>query len=178
MINKVYKDYPEMPYINEARDIEDWIENPHKYPYSKVEKKQMVRLDEGLLPGDVVLLWRIGFNNFTNETHIPDYFEYRYGVNAYNSLQLLMDKGYVVEWGVIESMDLIGAAQLKSVLKKYNLKLSGKKDDLIQRIIHEISETELEKEIKTRKYLITEDGQKVLDKYTDEIIKKHGIKQM
>lgn len=178
MIDKVYNDYPEMPYISKDRDIQDWIENTHKYPYSKVEKKQMIRLEEGLLPGDVILLWRIGLNNFTNETHIPEYFEYRYGVDTNHSIQLLIDKGYVLIADIYDTLELISGTQLKGVLKKHGLKVSGKKDDLMTRVTQEINKEELEKEITTRKYLITEDGQKVLEKYQDEIIKKHGLKQM
>ena len=91
-LEEIYEGYAKIPYVSKDRDLEDWLENPEKYPYKKVEKSQMVSLPEGILPGDLILLWRIGFNNFTTESSIPNYFEYRYGVNAEDSLKLLIRK--------------------------------------------------------------------------------------
>ena len=85
-ISKVYKDYDHQPYISDHRNLLEWESTPEKYPYAKVERKQMVLLEEGLFPGDIVMLWRIGFNNFTNESTIPDYFEYRYGIHSDESI--------------------------------------------------------------------------------------------
>ena len=48
----------------------------------------MKRLEEGILPGHfLILLWRISFSTFTNESVFPKYFEYTYGVNAEQALQ-------------------------------------------------------------------------------------------
>ncbi|MFV0413838.1 MAG: hypothetical protein ACK5L3_11335 [Oscillospiraceae bacterium] len=91
----VYKAYPEQPYISPERDLAAWAANPNSFPYGIVEKKQMQRLPEGVLPGDIVMLWRVHFGNFTTDSSIPQYFEYRYGVNSAVCLQTLLALGYI-----------------------------------------------------------------------------------
>ena len=45
--------------------------------FSKVvPRKNMEETSEGLLPGDIILLWRIQFGTFTTETSFSKYFEY------------------------------------------------------------------------------------------------------
>lgn len=175
--SKVYEDYPEQPYIALDRDVNDWEKYPEKYPYSKVEKNQMIRLKEGVLPGDFIMLWRIGFDNFTNETVIPAYFEYRYGINDQTSKQLLMDLGYMYEGDVLETLPLITAPVLKRILKDKGLSTSGKKDDLVERVTQLVDKEELSQIITLRRYVITKSGRKLLNKYP-EIIQKHGPKSL
>lgn len=176
MKSKVYEDYPEQPYISENRDIKLWEERPELFPYSKVEKKQMVRNEDGLLPGDIVLLWRIGFNNFTNETHIPDYFEYRYGINTEESIELLLKKQLIEISSVVDSLDLISSPIIKRILKDNDLKVGGKKQELVDRLIESVSVENIEKEISTRRYRITETGKDILDTYYESVIIPHGPK--
>lgn len=174
--SKVYSDYPEQPFISENRNLEQWEQYPERFPYSKVEKKQMIRTKEGLLPGDIVLLWRIGFDNFTNETHIPDYFEYRYGVDSNQSLKDLIDKKYVYVESAQNTLDLISSPILKRILKENDLKVGGKKQELVDRLISNLSEQQLESSFETRRIKITKEGKKVLDSHQD-IITKHGPKE-
>ena len=174
--HKFYIDYPEQPYISKERDLKLWESNPEKFPYSKVERKQMIRLEEGILPGDLVLLWRINFDNFTNESVIPQYFEYRYGLDAYNSLDLLINLEMIREGSVIETLDLITSPVLKRFLKDKKISITGKKEEILNRVKDNFSEEELSKLITLRKYKITPYGIKVLNKYYDEVIIKHGPK--
>lgn len=175
IIHPVYKNYPEHPYISPMRDLKAWEETPEKFPYGIVEKKQMERLPEGLLPGDIVMLWRIHFNNFTNETIIPQYFEYRYGINSDQSLKDLMQKEYIVLSEVTEALFLLNVTALKRILKKHGLNDQGKKQELLDRIQANVSKTQLTQEITLRKYQMTPAGENVLNKY-DDIIQKHGPK--
>lgn len=171
----VYKEYAEQPYIAPTRDLEDWIEHPEKYPYSIIEKKKMVRFDEGILPGDLIMLWRIHFGNFTNETWIPEYFEYRYGVNSDESIELLLKLKMIEITKVNESLSLYNSTQLKGFLKSKELDQKGKKQDLVDRVYNSFTEKELEELSSTRAYRITEFGKKVLDAHQD-VIKQHGMK--
>ncbi len=171
----VYQNYPEQPYISPQRDLKAWAETPEKFPYGIVEKKQMERLPEGLLPGDVVMLWRIHFNNFTNETTIPQYFEYRYGVNSDQSIAVLIRLGYVQKLQAKDSVHLLSIPVLKRILKKYTVDTKGKKEELLLRIGENLTEDQLANDILLRKYQITPEGEKVLQKY-DDIIQKHGPK--
>ncbi len=177
LISKVYEGYPEQPFISEDRDLADWEQFPEKYPYAKVEIKQMKRLEEDLLPGDIIMLWRIGFDNFTNESVIPAYFEYRYGINHLESQQRLKDLGYMYEGSVLQTLPLISTPVLKRLLKENGLSQAGKKAEILQRVIDNIELKQLEAAISLRRFVITESGRALLEKYHD-IIKRHGPKQM
>ena len=52
---------------------------------------------------------------------------------------------------------------IKKVLKEHNLKVSGKKDELIERLGENLSEEELESHFKGEKYLITEKGEEFVN---------------
>jgi len=64
----MYEDYTIKPYISPDRDPNEVVK--------PVPKRNMEPLADGLLAGDIILLWRINFGTFTNETWYPKYFEY------------------------------------------------------------------------------------------------------
>lgn len=171
----IYKDYPEQPYISPERDLEAWTKNPEKFHYGIIHKRDMVRTEEGLLPGDIIMLWRIGFNNFTNESTIPQYFEYRYGVNSDESIALLTKLKYIFQANATDSLDLLTVLDLQRILATTTLSPKGKKKELLARITDNIPETQLAKLFPLRRYQITDSGKKILIKY-DDIIKRHGPK--
>ena len=173
--HKLYKDYPNQPYISPDRDLAKWEEYPETFPYSKVEIKQMETVEDDLLPGDIIMLWRISLNTFTNETEFPNYFEYKYGINGDESLQKLFDKGYARVCSASESLESVSMVVLKRIFKHRKLSTTGKKQDLIQRALGNIPEEELAKEFNLRIYRITHEGNALLDKHFD-IVKKHGPK--
>lgn len=167
----IYKDYPNQPYISFERDLNEW----ENYPYGIVAKQQMVLLEEGLYPGDIVMLWRINFNNITTETIMPQYFEYRYGIDPQESIQRLIDKGYCQLSDAKGSLDLLSVPVLKRILKNNYLAVTGKKADLLDRINVALTEDVLEEQFTLRRYLINDTGKKLLNKY-DHIIQQHGPK--
>lgn len=176
-ISKVYRDYENQPYISDDRNLKEWETYPEKFPYSKVERKQMVPVEEGLFPGDIVMLWRIGFNNFTNETWMPDYFEYRYGINPSESIARLIEGGFIMVGGAIDSVVLLNAASIKRILKEKGLPVSGKKQDLVDRLLQNVEASELEQLISLRRYIATPSGLHTIAKY-DSIIQSHGPKSL
>ena len=56
ILSTIYKDYPVKPYISPNRDMEAWLLNPKPVP-----KRNMELLENNLLAGDIILLWRINF---------------------------------------------------------------------------------------------------------------------
>ncbi len=52
-----------MPYISPNRDIEAWLLDPKPVP-----KRNMELIEDNLLAGDIILLWRINFGTFTTES--------------------------------------------------------------------------------------------------------------
>ncbi len=173
----IYKDYPEQPYISPKRDLARWEREPEEFPYGVVERKQMIRTEEGLLPGDIVMLWRIHFGNFTTKTWIPEYFEYRYGVDSGASIEFLHSLGYIRKCSAKESLSELNMNQLKALLKEKNLPVGGKRAEVLERVMEEISEKDLEEAVKLRKWSVTPEGSEVLKRH-GEIIRKHGPKNL
>lgn len=58
-IEKIYKDHQVKPFISPERDLEA----PKPVP-----KRNMELLEDNLLAGDIILLWRIQFGTFASET--------------------------------------------------------------------------------------------------------------
>lgn len=60
-IKELYKEYPEIPFISETRDAEKWLKEVTLSKSKLVPKVNMNRTEEGLLAGDIILLWRVNF---------------------------------------------------------------------------------------------------------------------
>ena len=77
ILEKFYKDHKVKPSISPERDLDAWLLNSKPVP-----KRNMELLEDKLLAGDIILLWRIQFGTFTTETWFPKYFEYTYGIDV------------------------------------------------------------------------------------------------
>ena len=173
--SKIYANYPNQPYISLDRDLAKWEAFPEDFHYGLVPKTNMELLEEGLFPGDIVMLWRIHFNNFTNESVIPEYFEYRYGIDFRASIDRLLDKKLVRQESLLNSLDLSNMTILKRLLKSKKISSSGNKEEILQRVMDNFSEVELSEHLNQRRYATTQEGNRILTKY-DYIIQKHGPK--
>lgn len=92
IIDKFYKGYPELPYISNERNIE-WIEQAELFPKQCIIPKSiMTRYSDGLLPGHIYMLYWL--NRYTNKK-IPEYFEYRYGIDYCKEKEFLIRNGYL-----------------------------------------------------------------------------------
>lgn len=100
-IRTYYKDYPEIPYISNTRD-EKWLESVALFPkQALVPRDNMVRYDDGLLPGHVYLLyWMDKYNG--KDRKIPEYFEFEYGIDFDKEKDFLSDNGYWSSDGLTE----------------------------------------------------------------------------
>lgn len=169
--------YSEMPYINPNRDFDTFIDKLAVQKENLVPKRNMQRTDEGLLPGHIILLWRLDLGTFSTESAIPRYFEYSYGINALAELDVLIEAGLAYQMSAKETLYLVNAGTLKRILK--NAGLSGyssmKKDALIKFVQNEISEDDLAPQMPMIAYQTTERGHKLVEKHHD-IIQRHGPK--
>jgi len=59
--------------------------------------------------GDIILLWRVGFDTFTTQSWFPKYFEYTYGIDAAFDLRMLVEAGFVEVESAADSLDLVTA---------------------------------------------------------------------
>ncbi|MBS4761627.1 hypothetical protein KG089_02745 [Carnobacteriaceae bacterium zg-ZUI252] len=177
MLNKLhelYRDHPEMPYISPERDVEAFLK---KVPVKLVSKLYMTRLENGLLPGDIIILWRVNFGTFTTEMPYSKYFEYTYGIDGPARMKQLVKDGYVLLESVFDSLDHINSAQVKALLKQKQVTgLSKmKRDELDEALKLHYTEDELAHKITIRGYCLTEKGKQAL-KEGQWVVDKHPKK--
>ena len=173
-LNSIYKDYPVKPYISPNRDMEAWLLNPKPVP-----KRNMELLEDNLLAGDIILLWRINFGTFTTETWFPKYFEYTYGIDAPKHLETLVEKGYALVEIAFDSLDHLNSTMKKNILK--NKGVTGlskmKAGDLDQALHDHFSEEELASHFSIRGYKLTPKGEQALKDH-QAIIDRHPTKNL
>ena len=173
-LENIYKDHQVNPYISPDRDIEAWLLNPKPVP-----KRNMELLEDKLLAGDIILLWRIQFGTFTTETWFPKYFEYTYGIDVPKHLETLVEKGYDLVQTAFDSLDHLNSTMKKNILKKKGVTgLSKMKAaDLDQALHDHFSEEELAGHFSIRGYRLTPKGEQSLKDH-QAIIDRHPKKNL
>jgi len=124
---------------------------------------------------DLVLLC-IAEDFMVGENKYPDYLQSRFGIDSpKKQLQNLEKRGYIRPSTSIESLSHLKAAELKSIASMFELKTSGKKEDLCNRIAENVTEEVLKGIIKKKYWIITENGKALLDenKHIGFYMEKH-----
>lgn len=173
-IEEMYKDHEVKPYISPERDLAAWLLEAKPVP-----KRNMIRLEEGLLAGDIILLWRVNFGTFTTTTPYSKYFEYIYGINGPAHMEKLLAEGYVYLESAFDSLDHITSTAKKNILKAEGVTgLSKMKAaDLDTALKDHLTEEKLAPYFAVRGYALTEKGRATLDNHP-EVIDKHPKKKM
>lgn len=121
------------------------------------------KLDNGLLPGEVVLMdW---LNGRAIDSDPPGYFEYTYGINVKKSTDILKKMGLMENALPKEALVSLKITDLKEILRDNKLKVSGNKQKLIDRITAELTDEQVEKYIKQPPLLISSKGKMMLERY-------------
>ena len=178
-IQSLYQDYPEIPYISEDRDMKQWLKKLILKTESLVPKRNMIRTEEGLLAGDIILLWQISLGTYTTESWTPKYFEYDYGIHCEASLKSLIQEGFVYQFSARDSLQYVPATVLKAILKSADIKGLSKlnKDDLVNLSQQKLTDEQLETFVDIRGYGLTDKGRAALDN-NPEIIDRHPKKNL
>lgn len=173
-IEEMYKDHEVKPYISPERDLAAWLSEAKPVP-----KRNMIRLEEGLLAGDIIFLWRVNFGTFTTTTPYSKYFEYIYGINGPAHMEKLLAEGYVYLESAFDSLDHITSTAKKNILKAEGVTgLSKMKAaDLDTALKDHLTEEKLAPYFAVRGYALTEKGRAALDNHP-EVIDKHPKKKM
>lgn len=117
----------------------------------------------GLYPHEVLIL-DYARAYYTEGNSYPGFWWYRYGVRDVDKcLRSLLDRGFLKVGDLKSAIALENATVLKEELKKHGLKVSGKKDELVQRLISEVSDEELNFRFPKRTYQLTELGKQALE---------------
>lgn len=117
----------------------------------------------GLYPHEVLVL-DYANSYYTEGNSFQGFWWYRYGVRDVDKcLRSLLERGFLQIGDLQSAIALENATVLKEELKKNGLKVSGKKDELIQRLISEVSHEELNSRFAKRTYQLTELGKQALE---------------
>jgi len=124
--------------------------------------------------GDIILLWRVGFDTFTTQSWFPKYFEYTYGIDAAFDLRMLVETGFVEVESAADSLDLVTAPALRKALKDAGVSglIGVKKADLMGLAREHLSPAQLEDVVPVRSYKLTTAGRALLDAHP-EVVAKH-----
>lgn len=120
-------------------------------------------LSNGLLPGEVILMnWIVGKSS---DTHFPKYFSYTYGLDPEKSAAKLLKAGFITEANSIEALNSLKVTELKEILREHELKVSGKKQELIERIGEHLTGDEIDRYVTHKPLKMTEKGEQVIEHY-------------
>lgn len=121
---------------------------------------------DGLYPHEVLVL-NIAESYFTNKKNsFAGYWWYKYGVSDVQGiLNSLEKRGYITVGSIRDAILKSKVADIKVSLKQRNLKVTGKKEILINRLVANVPEKELDNEFSQRPYKKTELGEQILKKY-------------
>lgn len=86
--------YSIIPVIPSEQESARILSEYKTFPFSKVPKDNMEMTSDGLLPGQIVLLWWLN-NPRTNKNNVPQYFLFEYGLDYYLSKAELEEKGLI-----------------------------------------------------------------------------------
>jgi hypothetical protein len=145
----------------------------------KIPAKNLEKLSNGLLPGDIILLWRIDFGTFTTESWFPKYFTQDYGIDAPAHLRELLAQGYVELDDIYSTLEAhVSGEKIRQVLfERLGKKFSGaSKLELLDLAEATFNQKELEELFEIRGYSLTEKGEKALQKGA-EAVARHPKKK-
>ena len=102
----------------------------------------------------------------------PGYFKYEYGVDPNPLLEKAVENNHLVESDVYYRLQRSTVKDLKESLKKHNLKISGKKIELIQRIKDNCAVDIIKDDFTYSYYILTNEGNNLVQQ-NDHIIYYH-----
>lgn len=125
--------------------------------------KNAIPTKRGLLPNELKLLDQA--NHFKNKANqFQAYWKYQYGFNDVQGALSKLEKGGFIKVSTFEETlhKTVTIPQLKKILKDHGEKLSGKKADLIQRVLNLQDIEDIEKQFDNRPYKLTSKGESEL----------------
>src|SRR5690625_3623368 len=127
---------PEEVHSNITRDVGETIPAEKRIQGIK-------HTPEGLYPHEILLL-HYAPSYYIDEESFQGFWWYKYGVrDVKQSLSSLLDRGYLEVGSLQSAIEKETVATLKDILRENNLKVSGKKAELVQRLLDEVPDGQL-----------------------------------
>jgi len=116
---------------------------------------------ENVTPVEILMLRYVG-KGIEADRDFPGYWKYQYNVNAQELVVGLLNRGFLKIGDIDVSLQHMEIKALKEILATAGLKVSGKKEDLIARIVEGIDEQSL-LALHLQTYIVrSEKGEKIL----------------
>jgi len=127
-----------------------------------VRVKTAIPSKHGLYPHEILMLdYAASF--YTEDNNFQGFWWYRYGVRSVmEGLRSLLERSFLQIGDLQSAVEKENATVLKEELKKRGLKTTGKKADLVKRLLEEASDEELNLRFTRRTYQLTELGKQAL----------------
>lgn len=158
------KSYQEQPKESFEMPVEIKTETTFHNDVVPVEKRMQSAFPsrQGLYPHEILLL-DYADSYYTDGNNYQGFWWYKYGIKDVDAcLRSLLDRGFLKVGDLESAIALEKLSVLKEELKKHGLKVSGKKEELVNRLLTEIPEAELNLRFSRRKYQLTELGEQAL----------------
>jgi hypothetical protein len=141
--------------------------------------KAAIASKQGLFPHEILVL-DYAHTFYTSGNSFQGFWWYRYGVRDVQAvLASLVQRGFLEIGDLRAALQKQTGASIKEVLKAHGLKQTGKKDELVQRALAEISEDELNRLFPKRTYSLTVSGKAALEEESYvSYIHRHGIEDL
>ncbi len=134
---------------------------------------------DGLYPHEVLVL-SYADKYCESGNDFPGFWWYKYGIKDVQSiLKSLESRGYIEKGGIEAAINLEKLATIKDILQKNGLKSSGKKAELISRLVEGVPESVLATAFPRVPYVFTPSGEQILKKYEwIPFIHSHAIEDL
>ena len=128
----------------------------------ETRKRTAIKSKSGLYPHEILIL-DYAPTFYKDQASFQGFWWYKYGIgNVEDCLKSLFDRGFLKTGSLQAAIEKENGTALKEVLKTYGSKVSGKKSELVQRLLNEVSHDELNKRFAKRTYELTEVGKQAL----------------
>lgn len=138
------------------------VETPQKSISSNIQNLVLLSVAEQFIVG---------------EKKYPDYLRYQFGIGFPNEkLDKLEKESYIRSTTAAETLPRLKIAELKTIASQFDLKVSGKKADLCDRIAENVPEADLDRIITERYWTVTEKGKTFLaeNPYISFYLERHA----
>jgi hypothetical protein len=135
--------------------------------YIKNNVKSAIPTKEGLYPHEVLILACAPGHYIYEKDTKWIWFEHRYGCGrkeVQSILNSLMEKKFLHVGGMYDTLNRETVKMLKITCQAFDIKKTGKKEEIIQEMLRRIPDKELQKRFPNQIYALTATGEKIVKK--------------
>ncbi|MBO0439864.1 hypothetical protein [Candidatus Enterococcus ikei] len=160
----IYETYPEFPVMSADRNIDDWLKSIALGTTKIVPKKRMVRNEDGLLPGEVILLDWLAEKDSAIPV-FPEFFEMELGIDPVEATNELLFADYLDILNDASVIDYWSLFQLNKVFEENGLKKCDTKEQATQLLNKEFTNDYIADMVNPGIYVLKPKGQAIVEKY-------------